>query len=351
MNDIKKILQIINEDANDVAKGIAKDIAAPVATGTAATKIATKMGSKIIPGVGTALSWKDAYDRWKEGDRSGAVIAALAGTAFMVPGPGTAIGAGLDAVNIGRDIKAGDYDELGQMIKDKIAKENKMESNMKESERIAQLRDRLDQIDEGPLSWLKNLGKGAKGGKTPPPGAPGGPAKVDPSMYPPPAVRPNTAVGAAKTPPKTDPNVIDVDAKVVKPGMSTGQKAAAGAAVTAAGAGAGYMAGKDGQSTSGSSANPSAVPNQSDAETARLARQNAAAGQPTSGSSANPPAATGSASGSSANPPASALSTDEEGEMGVLAQELGQHMGRLPELDALLLRYEKLRPKAADAAP
>lgn len=302
MNDIKKILQLINENAADAAKSVGTEFGAPAAAGLTAGTIAKKMGSKIVPGVGTALSWKDAWDRWKQGDRSGSVIAALAGAAFMAPGPGTMIGTALDAANIGRDIKKGDYDELGQAIKDKFAKEDQTENKMKESERIAQLRNKLDQIDEAlPVSLIK----GAKA-----------PAVAKPA-------------GAV---PKKDPNVIDVDAKEIKPGMTPGQKAAAGA-VGAAAAVRPWDSGID----------AATGPDQSDAETARLARQNAAA--------APKPAAPKPPAGSSANPPAAALSPEEEGEMGVLAQEFGSHMGRLPELDALLLRYEKLRPKAADAAP
>jgi hypothetical protein len=37
--------------------------------------------------------------------------------------------------------------------------------------------------------------------------------------------------------------------------------------------------------------------------------------------------------------------------MGVLAQEFDAMMGQSPELDALILQYQKLRPGAASAAP
>jgi hypothetical protein len=49
--------------------------------------------------------------------------------------------------------------------------------------------------------------------------------------------------------------------------------------------------------------------------------------------------------------PASSLTTDEEGEMGVLAQTFDSMMGQDPELDKLLLQYQKLRPGAIDAGP
>lgn len=79
------------------------------ATKAALAKAGAKTVAKAIPGVGSTLSAVDAYNRWKAGDRSGAVISALAGVGWLVPGPlGWAIGGGLDAANIGRDLKKGD---------------------------------------------------------------------------------------------------------------------------------------------------------------------------------------------------------------------------------------------------
>lgn len=82
-----------------------------------AGKTASKILGKALPGVGTALSWKDAYDRAKEGDFLGAGLAGLAGAAYLVPGVGTAVGTGLDAVNIGRDLSSGDGEEQGAQPK------------------------------------------------------------------------------------------------------------------------------------------------------------------------------------------------------------------------------------------
>lgn len=68
-------------------------------------KAGAKTAAKLIPGAGSALSAMDAYNRWQEGDRSGAVIAALAGVGWLVPGPmGWALGGSLDAANIARDL-------------------------------------------------------------------------------------------------------------------------------------------------------------------------------------------------------------------------------------------------------
>jgi len=111
----KQLDEFTTADAWDTTKNIVaspefKSTAATAATGAVAGKVASKMLGKAIPGVGTALSWKDAYDKWQEGDRSGAVISALAGGAYLVPGLGTAAGIGLDAINIGRSL-AGSSEE------------------------------------------------------------------------------------------------------------------------------------------------------------------------------------------------------------------------------------------------
>jgi len=85
--------------------------AAVAAGGAAAGKLASKVLGRAIPGVGTALSAKDAYDRWQAGDRTGAVISTLAGIGWLVPGPaGWMIGGALDAANLGRDF-AGHTDQ------------------------------------------------------------------------------------------------------------------------------------------------------------------------------------------------------------------------------------------------
>jgi hypothetical protein len=149
-SDIKKSLQIINENTADIATSLATNIGAPIAAGAATGQLARRIGSRLIPGVGTALSWKDAWDRWKDGDRTGAVIAALAGAAFMVPGAGALAGLGLDAANIGRDIKKGEYDEFGRTIKDLVSSDESIETNeerpMTESERIAILTSLLTEL-------------------------------------------------------------------------------------------------------------------------------------------------------------------------------------------------------------
>lgn len=151
MKDLKRSLEILNEtSAVEIGKAVGQEFGPAVAVGAASSALTKKIAgqsAKVIPGVGTAISWKDAYDRYKEGDRTGAVLAALAGAAFMVPGPGAVAGSALDVYNIGRDIKAGKYDALGQAIKDKVTNEH-MENNMTTAEMIALLRNKLDTLNE-----------------------------------------------------------------------------------------------------------------------------------------------------------------------------------------------------------
>ncbi len=78
-------------------------------TKAAVAKAGAKTAAKFIPGAGSAISAVDAYNRWKEGDRTGAVISALAGVGWLVPGPlGWMLGGSLDAANLGRDFAKGD---------------------------------------------------------------------------------------------------------------------------------------------------------------------------------------------------------------------------------------------------
>ena len=75
-------------------------------------KAGAKSAAKLVPGAGSALSAMDAYNRWKEGDRSGAVISALAGIGWLVPGPmGWVLGGGLDAANIARDMSKDEHEQ------------------------------------------------------------------------------------------------------------------------------------------------------------------------------------------------------------------------------------------------
>lgn len=66
---------------------------------------AGRAAGRILPGVGTALSAKEAAERWQRGDRTGAVISTLAALGWLVPGPlGWTLGGGLEAANLARDL-------------------------------------------------------------------------------------------------------------------------------------------------------------------------------------------------------------------------------------------------------
>jgi hypothetical protein len=69
--------------------------------------LAKRMGKaalKYAPMVGTAMSAVEAYDRWQAGDRTGAVISALAAAGYLVPGPGGwVLGGSLDMAGELRD--------------------------------------------------------------------------------------------------------------------------------------------------------------------------------------------------------------------------------------------------------
>jgi hypothetical protein len=346
--------------------------AAPVA------QAAGKGIGRFIPGVGAALGAYDAYGRAKQGDWTGAGLSALGGAASLIPGIGTAASLGIAGAQALRDKQRtgsympGDDEIAGAVAKDKaaqpvatapaaapspagadpkvlalqkqliakgakitadgkmgpqtqaamkqfpgvaVAEQNKG-NDMSESQRIAELRDRLAQLESQPQiadegiadlakgAWqgMKNIGSAFKAGVADPAGAK--------------ALAPAATKAGEKTALKTGAAVAR------NPGKVAAGSAAAGAAGMAA--------------LAGGAANKPADPTGN--------KPPAASGGP-----AAPAAAP--AADTAAAPAASSLTTDEEGEMGVLAQELGPQMGRLPELDALLLQYEKLRPGAINAAP
>ena len=59
---------------------------------------------KAVPIVGSVMSAEEAYDRWQAGDRTGAVISALAAVGYLVPGPtGYVLGGSMDMAGELRD--------------------------------------------------------------------------------------------------------------------------------------------------------------------------------------------------------------------------------------------------------
>ena len=97
-------------------KAVAKLVGKPVLKlGAKVFGWATKFLSPVlkrIPGIGSLISWAFAYDRFKDGDVIGGLIDVASGIATLLPGPGTAIGVGLDILNAWLD-----YSDTGQEVK------------------------------------------------------------------------------------------------------------------------------------------------------------------------------------------------------------------------------------------
>jgi hypothetical protein len=85
---------------------------------TTVGKVVGKQIAKRIPGIGLAIGIMDAITQAAEGDYGQAAISLASGAASTVPGVGTAISIGLDAVNAGVDMyDAGTFDD-GVIYKD-----------------------------------------------------------------------------------------------------------------------------------------------------------------------------------------------------------------------------------------
>lgn len=69
---------------------------------------------RAAPGVGAVLGAQDAADRWKKGDKVGAVLAGLSGAFSLVPGLGWIPALGFAAANMGRDYAKSKSDDAGQ---------------------------------------------------------------------------------------------------------------------------------------------------------------------------------------------------------------------------------------------
>lgn len=99
------------KNAEKAGVGIANS--AKQATAQVAAKVGAKgMGkitSKLLPGVGLLVGTYDAIRRAKEGDWLGAGLAGASAALSLVPGVGSFAALGLDAANIGRDIRAGKF--------------------------------------------------------------------------------------------------------------------------------------------------------------------------------------------------------------------------------------------------
>jgi hypothetical protein len=387
MNTISDSLNKIRLiESQQLTEAPATTVAAPVAA-----KTGGKLLGKVLPGAGAALSAYDANNRLKAGDKTGAAIAGITGAASLIPGIGTGaaiLGTGIQAARdkwrtgswlpddeqvaaaaakdqpaqaaapaapadpaqpkvqvppggdpkvfalqqqlIAKGAKIKADGKMGPMTQAAMkqfpgiqlaGKINKVKGTvMSESEKIAALRAKLFELDapaeqlneRNPLTLLQkgrdalsgtrnalaNFGRGASGQA--PRTATGQFTQAGG------ATKAGRAVGAATQAVKKNP---------VTTALATG--AAAGTA--------GYMAGRGNQPQT--------------------------TNKPPVGGNPAAPAAPAAAAQTAPTAPASSLTTDEEGEMGVLAQEFDSMMGQDPELDKLILQYQKLRPGAADAGP
>lgn len=298
----RQVPKYTSSSSDDLTKSLAS-MGAAGGAGAALKKSVKTLApaAKVIPGAMSAMSVHDAWERYKEGDTSGAVISVLAAAGYLVPGPmGWTLGGAADAVNLGRDIGSGVYDPLAQAAKDFVNEEKRIMNNL---EHITALRQTLSKIEEGPgAATGRQVAKAASRELATVPGQPGR-SVIDMGKLDAIEVQPRPlSTSSATTPGQT--------AAAATKGSNAGKTLGAAAAIGAAGT-AGYLATKGG------------------------------------GGGANPPAtAAGGRTGGGANPPATAaggLTPEEEQELALLADKLGKHMGRNPQLDALLLRHTKHR--------
>jgi hypothetical protein len=130
-----------------------EDAAATVAQKTAtsgAKQIAGKIASKALPGVGTALGAREALRRWRSGDKSGAVISALAAVGYLVPGPaGWVLGGGMDAYDTLRetDLKENNLGGYNTSYLELVVRSGKTMKGVTPQQALAELGKRVGSQD------------------------------------------------------------------------------------------------------------------------------------------------------------------------------------------------------------
>jgi len=114
-----------------------------------------------IPFIGALISFKDAYDRFKQGDITGGLISIGSGIASCFPGIGTAISIGLDVLNAVLDKKS----EGGKTSKLSIVGDFITDISLKLWDTLKEIfgfiGDVLDMLN--PLNWGKKLWDWATG--------------------------------------------------------------------------------------------------------------------------------------------------------------------------------------------
>lgn len=339
------------------------DEAAASAAAPAAQAAGKGVGRYIIPGVGAALGAQDAYSRYKKGDYAGAAISGVGAAASLIPGVGGLVGGlGSAGLNAMRDkARTGSYfpdeeEQAAAVAKDKTAQATPAATTTQAAAPAPKLPPGAD-----PKVFALQQQLIAKGAKITADGKMGPQTQTAMKQFPDvklaESIKENKMTEAEKiaalrarlTQLESQQQIDEfggVAAKVgnminkfktgisnprstnLPSGQNVAQKAGAAVAqnpgkVAAAGATAGAL----GTAALMPGADKPAAP----------AAQATAPTKP--GSSANPPAP---ASAPTANA-GSALSKEEEAELASLAAELEKEMGRIPELDALLLKHQKIR--------
>lgn len=350
MKSIKNYLSLVEDGAGYGALDLAKDAGAGAAgMAVVGKELGTKQLSKLVPGLGSGLSLKNAWDRFQKGDRTGAVISALAAAGYLIPGPaGWVVGGMGDAANVGRD--------LASKMTNTAVNED---FNMNSADHIKAIKTKLAQIDEQFASKVLPIG-----------------ADAFPTMYN--VGKQNlddllARVGTAnQAVPKVAGTATQAVPKVAGPSaddlikqIPTGQ-----VSKTRTGPAAGdkpyssvepkdtAQAMKRAASSSSDDAARAAASKSNNNISKSAAALAAAGGLAYYGASpdgsSNPPGPGKQPGGIASNPPATAaggLTAEEEQELALLADKLGKHMGSNPQLDALLLRHTKHRGNAGIPQP
>ena len=140
--------KIINQDSLGINEGLLESFGMTNEIGPIAGAVLV-WGGRILVAGATAMAAIEAYDRYKAGDNTGAVLAVLVAAGWLVPGPaGWVLGISLTAIDFLRQR----YMKIADEEKSRPAAV--VPQPVKESERIALLRDliKLYEVELGPLN-------------------------------------------------------------------------------------------------------------------------------------------------------------------------------------------------------
>jgi hypothetical protein len=140
--------KIINQDSSGINESLLESFGITNEIGPIAGAVLV-WGGRILVAGATAMAAIEAYDRYKAGDNTGAVLAVLVAAGWLVPGPaGWVLGISLTAIDFLRQRYMKIADD------DKTRPAPVVPQPVKESERIALLRDliKLHEVELGPLN-------------------------------------------------------------------------------------------------------------------------------------------------------------------------------------------------------